>query len=291
MTEDKITIRQLTPSFGAEIIGLNLGAADDSAITVLEKQLLRHRVLSLREQTLSDDRLVEISGKLGKLDVPAANPYGEPFHKANPEINVISNIVENDKPAGNLGAGEAVWHADMTYQETPPRAAILYALEVPPSGGNTYFADMYAAYETLPEDLKTRMEGKLAIHDASHNSAGMLRKGYDEVTDVRETLGARHPLARTDPKTGRKALFLGRRPRSYICGLPVTESDKLLDELWAHASRPEFAISHEWQVGDVLMWSNLEVLHRRDAFDAKTRRRMHRTQIRTLWSETERSAA
>lgn len=291
MTENKITIRQLTPAFGAEIIGLDLAAADDSAISILEEQLLQHRVLSLRGQSLSDNQLVEVSGKLGKLDIPAANPYGEPFHKANPEINVISNIVENDKPAGNLGAGEAVWHADMTYQETPPRAAILYALEVPPSGGNTYFADMYAAYETLPEDLKTQMEGKLAIHDASHNSAGMLRKGYDQVRDVRETPGARHPLARTDPKTGRKALFLGRRPRSYICGLPVAESDELLDRLWAHASRPEFAISHEWQVGDVLMWSNLEVLHRRDAFDNSTRRRMHRTQIRALWSETERSAA
>ncbi len=161
---------------------------------------------------------------------------------------------------------------------------------MPPEGGNTYFADMYAAYETLPDDVKAQLEGKVAIHDASHNSAGMLRKGYNEVTDVRETPGARHPLARINPKTGRKALFLGRRPRSYIPGLSVEDSDALLDQLWAHAAQPEFAICHEWRAGDVLMWSNLEVLHRRDSFDSNTRRRMHRTQIRTFWSETKAAA-
>ena len=129
------------------------------------------------------------------------------------------------------------------------------------------------------------IDGKEAIHDAAHNSAGMLRKGYDEVSDVRQTPGARHPLVRIDPQTGRKALFLGRRPRSYVCGLPVAESDALLNRLWEHATQPEFTIAHEWQAGDVLMWSNLEVLHRRDAFDPSTRRRMHRTQIRTFWSD------
>jgi taurine dioxygenase len=139
---------------------------------------------------------------------------------------------------------------------------------------------MFAAYESLPADLKTAVSGKIAVHDASTNSAGMLRKGYKEVTDVRETVGARHPLVRTDGMTGRKALFLGRRPNSYIVGMEVAASESLLDALWLHATQPRFAMCHEWQVGDLLMWNNLSVLHRRDPFDANARRVMHRTQIK-----------
>jgi taurine dioxygenase len=170
----------------------------------------------------------------------------------------------------------------MTYVDVPPKAAMLHALEVPPpeAGGNTYFANMFAACETLPADLKKAVDGKIAVHDASRNSAGMLRQGYKETTDVRETVGARHPLVRTDPKTGRKALFLGRRPGSYVLGMRVADSEALLDALWAHATEPRFAMCHEWQVGDLLMWNNLSVLHRRDPFDPKTRRVMHRSQIK-----------
>ena len=97
---------------------------------------------------------------------------------------------------------------------------------------------------------------------------------------MRETVGARHPLVRTDPETGRKALFLGRRPNSYMLGMEVAESEALLDALWAHATQPRFAMCHEWKVGDLLMWNNLSVLHRRDPFDPKTRRVMHRSQIK-----------
>ena len=284
MTE--LTVVPMQQPLGAEILGLDLGNADDATVTKLEALLAKHLVLLFRDQKITDAELVATSAKFGKLDVPAPNPYGEPFHKQHPEINAISNIVEQGKPAGNLGAGEAVWHADMTYQDVPPRAATLYALQVPETGGNTYFCDMYKAYEALPDELKAAVEGKTAIHDASHNSAGMLRKGYSEITDVRQTPGARHPLVRVDPKTGRKALFLGRRPRSYVPGLSVEESDRLLDALWAHIDNPAFYMGHEWRVGDALMWSNLEVLHRRDSFDANARRRMHRTQIRSFWSET-----
>jgi taurine dioxygenase len=108
----------------------------------------------------------------------------------------------------------------------------------------------------------------------------LLRKGYTEVTDVSQTVGAKHPLVRTDPATGRKALFLGRRPNSYVVGLPVAESETLLDALWSHATQPRFAMRHEWEADDLLMWNNLSVLHRRDSFDPTTRRVMHRTQIK-----------
>src|SRR5580704_15380253 len=276
-----IAISNLDAPLGAEVSGVDLAKplsqSDVDAITEAWRTRL---VVVIHGQSLSDPQLLAFSRSFGELDPPGPNPYGEPFNKAYPEINVISNVVENGKPIGNLGDGEAVWHADMTYVEVPPKAAILHSLEVPPSGGNTYFADMFAAYETLPDDLKKAAEGKVAVHDASRNSAGMLRKGYKDVTDVRETVGARHPLVRTDPATGRKALFLGRRPSAYVLGMSVAESEALLDALWAHATQPRFTMCHRWQVGDILMWNNLSVLHRRDPFDPKSRRIMHRSQIK-----------
>jgi taurine dioxygenase len=278
-----ISITNLDGPLGAEVAGVDVSRpllpADIDAIETAWRDRL---VVVFHDQDLSDPQLIAFSKNFGDLDPPGPNPYGEPFLKDHPELNVISNVVEAGKPIGNLGDGEAVWHADMTYVDVPPKAALLHALEVPPpeAGGNTHFANMFAAYEALPADLKKAVEGKIAVHDASRNSAGMLRKGYQEVTDVRQTVGARHPLVRTDPKTGRKALFLGRRPNAYVLGLSVADSDALLDALWAHATQPRFAMCHEWKVGDLLMWNNLSVLHRRDPFDPKTRRVMHRSQIK-----------
>jgi alpha-ketoglutarate-dependent taurine dioxygenase len=278
-----LSIKNLDAALGAQIDGIDvskpLPGADVAAIADAWRERL---VVVFHDQSLSDSELLAFSKYFGDLDPPGPNPYGEPFNKVHPEINVISNVVEGGKPIGNLGDGEAVWHADMTYVEAPPKAAMLHALEVPPpsAGGNTYFANMFAAYEALPAELKEAADGKVAVHDASRNSAGMLRKGYREVTDVRETVGAHHPLVRTDPQSGRKALFLGRRPNSYVLGLAVAESEALLDALWAHATQPRFAMCHQWRVGDLLMWNNLSVLHRRDPFDPKSRRVMHRTQIK-----------
>jgi len=278
-----VQIRNLSAALGAEAADIDLSETLPQAdIGAIEAAWRERLVVVFHGQNLSDPQLIAFSNNFGELDPPGPNPYGEPFNKAHPELNVISNVVENGKPVGNLGDGEAVWHADMTYVDVPPKAAVLHALEVPPpeAGGNTYFANMFAAYESLPADLKKAVEGKIAVHDASRNSAGMLRKGYEEVADVRKTVGAHHPLVRTDPKTGRKALFLGRRPNAYVLGLDVAESEALLDALWAHATQPRFTMCHEWKVGDVLMWNNLSVLHRRDAFDPKTRRVMHRSQIK-----------
>ncbi|HEX5282207.1 MAG TPA: TauD/TfdA family dioxygenase [Micropepsaceae bacterium] len=267
---------------GVEIQNLDLARPlDREKVAAINDALDRYLVLVMRGQKLSDPDLLAFSRNLGELDPPGPNPYGEPFLKQFPDINVISNVVEHGRPIGNLGAGEAAWHADMTYIEVPPKAAVLYALEIPADGaGDTYFASMFAAYDALPAELKAEIRGKTAVHDASRNSAGMLRRGYAEVADVRETRGAHHPLARTDARTGRKALFLGRRHNSYIPGMPVGESEKLLDRLWAHATQPQFTMRHRWRAGDVLIWSNLAVLHRRDPFDATSRRIMHRTQIK-----------
>lgn len=278
-----ITVRNLDGALGAEISGIDLASPVEACDVAIIEAVWRERlVVVFHGQTLSDPDLIAFSSRFGDLDPPGPNPYGAPFLKAHPELNVISNVVENGKPIGNLGDGEAVWHADMTYVDVPPKAAMLHALEVPPpeAGGNTHFANMFAAYEALPADLKTAAEGKIAVHDASTNSAGMLREGYKEVASVRDTIGARHPLVRTEPETGRKALFLGRRLNAYVLGLDVAESEALLDALWTHATQPRFTMCHRWKVGDLLMWSNLSVLHRREPFDPKTRRVMHRSQIK-----------
>jgi len=269
-------------TLGSELCGVDLSKPlSEHDRLAIGEALDRHLVVVARDQRLSDPQLLAFSANFGELDPPGPNPYGEPFNKEFPEINVISNVIENGRPIGNLGAGEAVWHADMTYVDVPPKAAVLHALEIPPEGGgDTYFADMYAAYEAMPRELKSAVEGKRLVHDASRNSAGLLRKGYSEVRDVRETVGATHPIVRTDPLKRRRGLFLGRRPNSYIVGLEVAESEALLDAIWAHATQVRFTMCHEWRVGDLLMWNNPAVLHRRDSFDAKARRVMHRTQIK-----------
>ena len=265
----------------ADIQDANLSQPlDDVNIAAITKAWNENLVLRFRNQHLSDADLIRFSSYFGELDPPGPNPYGVTFLPEFPEINVISNVKDDTGvPIGNLGDGEAVWHADMTYIDNPPEAGILYALEVPVGQGDTYFANMVAAYNDLPSDLRVAIEGKTLIHDAAHNSAGMLRKGYEEITDIKLTPGARHPLAYED-QHGRVSLFLGRRPHAYIVGMEESDSDSLLDALWEHATRPKYSWHNEWQKGDLVMWQNRMVMHRRDAFDPSTRRVMHRTQLK-----------
>lgn len=265
----------------ADIQDANLSQPlDDVSIAAIAEAWNENLVLRFRNQHLSDADLIRFSSYFGELDPPGPNPYGVTFLPEFPEINVISNVKDDTGvPIGNLGDGEAVWHADMTYIDNPPEAGILYALEVPVGQGDTYFANMVAAYNDLPSDLRVAIEGKTLIHDAAHNSAGMLRKGYEEITDIKLTPGARHPLAYED-QHGRVSLFLGRRPHAYIVGMEESDSDSLLDALWAHATRPKYSWHNEWQKGDLVMWQNRMVMHRRDAFDPSTRRVMHRTQLK-----------
>ena len=168
----------------------------------------------------------------------------------------------------------------MTYLEIPPKAGILYALEVPENQGDTHFANMTLAYTDLSDDIKKKIDEKILIHDSAHNSAGMLRKGYSEVDNPTETPGARHPMVITDESTNKKLLFLGRRPHAYIVGLEIEESENLLDEIWKHATQEKYTWTQKWEKGDLLMWKNLNVLHKSDAFDPNTRRVMHRTQLK-----------
>lgn len=270
-------------ALGAEVQGVDLSkplAADD--LEAIKQAWSDHLVLLFRGQKLNDDQLIAFSQGFGTLDIaPAsATDYAGSQEKSRPEIWIISNVVEAGRPIGALGDKEAEWHTDMSYVDEPPMASVLHSLEIPRAGGDTSFANMYRAYETLPDDLKQRIEGLVVNHDSSTTSVGELRAGASAVLDVREAPGARHPMVRTHPVTGGKALYLGRRLNAYVMGLSLEESDNLLDRLWAHCTKAEFAWTHQWRVGDLLIWDNRCAIHRRDAFDGRERRVMHRTQIK-----------
>lgn len=270
-------------ALGADVVGVDLSRPlSEEQTRMIHAAWIEHLVLRFRGQPrLSLDDLTRFSRNFGELDrAPiASKEMGKAFEGDYPEVTVISNVVVGGKPIGGLGSGESVWHADMTYNPLIPKGACLYAMEIPPSGGNTQFANMYRAYETLPADLKRTVQTLKCVHDASRNSAGELRMGYKDITDPRETVGAVHPVVRTHPESGRKCLLLGRRRNAYLVGLPLQESEALLDQLWAHAAKPEFVWEQVWQLGDLLMWDNRCTMHRRDDFDPGTRRLMYRTQI------------
>jgi taurine dioxygenase len=168
----------------------------------------------------------------------------------------------------------------MSYLPAPPKASMLFALEIPPTGGDTSFCDMYAAFETLPAGLRDRALGMRVKHDGTYNSGGYVRQGVTPTDDPREAPGTLHPLVCTHPESGRRMLYLGRRRMAWIEGLDVADSEALLDEIWAHATRPAFSFTHRWRVGDLVLWDNRCTMHRRDPFDAASRRVMHRTQIK-----------
>ena len=282
-TTAPFTVVPTGAALGADIIGLDLSQPLNSAtVQALQAAWNTHLVLRFRgQQKLSVQEHIRFSRYFGVLDKrPIASQSWHADTDALPqEIVVISNVVQDGKPLGGLGDGESVWHADMTYQPVPPKAALLLAREIPAKGGNTYFANLYQAYDTLPEDIRHRIEGLECVHDASRNSAGELRLGFADNTDPRQTVGAVHPLVRVNPATGKKSLYLGRRRNAYIQGLTLEDSEVLLNTLWAHATQQHLTWAQQWQVGDLVAWDNRVTLHRRDAFDPNARRYMQRTQV------------
>ena len=279
----------IQPSGGAltaDVHGVDLAKPlSDAAYGRIAEAWGQHLVLRFSGQKLDDPTLMKFSARFGELDrVPVA---AASLDRANsgvvPEaadwVAVIASVKKDGKAMGSLGSYELVWHTDMSYNPLPPRASLLYALEVPPDGGNTGFLNMYAAYETLPDDLKRAVEGKSCIHDSSRNSAGELRKGFQSTPDVRRTPGAVHPLVRLHPVTKRKALFLGRRPGAYIHGLSVEDSEKLLDAVWAHATQERFAWYQKWRAGDLVIWDNTGTMHRAEWYDPDGDRMMIRTKL------------
>ena len=279
LARDTVAVTPFPGPIGADVSGLDLASLDDAAFAVVKRAWLAHKVLRFRGQRLDDDALAAFSVRFGTLDRAPIKAVGVDYTPSRPEVTVISNIRIGGKPIGGLGSGESVWHTDMSYNDIPPDASVLYGIEVPEGHGDTWFCDMEAALESLPAALRTRIAGLSCKHDSSRNSAGELRAGYQEKYEPEEQPGAVHPLVRTHPETGRKSLFLGRRRNAHAIGLPHAESQAVLDALWDHVGKPEHTWIQHWKRGDLVIWDNRCVMHRRDEFDPALRRLMHRTQL------------
>jgi taurine dioxygenase len=273
-------------ALGAEVRGVDLTGVDAATFKDLHKVWLDHLLLVFRGQKLTAEDLVTLVKRFG-IPVTSSNLHkrdlsertANQVFKLPPEVTVVTNIRESGKPVGILGDGEVVWHADFSFKEKPTAARMLLAMEIPPAGGHTYFANCYAAYDTLSADMKQRIAGKTVKQADIIDTAMKLRPGASLDADIRTVPGPSHPIISTHPETGRNMLFLGRRHGAYVNGLSLEDSAALLDELWAHATQPRFVYEHHWQQGDVVIWDNRATLHRRDAFDSDSRRVLYAAQV------------
>ena len=275
-------IGKLKESFGVAVEGVSLSKLNDSEFGELHGLWKAHGAMLVRgQQAMTDAQFEAFSKRFGELDPPPNQGVGRKNVPGFPDLYVVSNeLGAGGEPLGALGYSEAVWHTYMSYLPVPPIASMLLARKLPAWGGNTWAASMCAAYENLPAKLKERIRTLKIKHDGTRDSGGNLRKGVEDDPNPVTSRGHPHPAVIRDPGTGKPALFLGRRPRAYVVGLPVEESEALLDELWRYAFKPANTYEHHWQVGDVLIWSNYSTMHRRDEFDKNTIRRMHRSQIK-----------
>jgi taurine dioxygenase len=270
-TPAPFTVRQLSPALGAEIAGVDLR---DPINDALAQQFLdvwhRHLVILLRNQTLDEDAQVRFAETFG---APAKITSGRTFSAKYPSVMLISNIRLDGKPIGALPDGEMHFHTDQCHQEIPAKATMLYAIEIPSKGGNTLFSNAYTAYETLPADLKQRIAGRRALNAYDKDST-LRTANYDNAGS-----SYWHPVVRTHPATGRKALYVNRLMTREIEGLPRDESDALLQKLFDHQEQPGFVYEHVWRPGDILMWDNRCTLHARTDFSASERRMLRRVTI------------
>jgi taurine dioxygenase len=266
------TVRQLSPALGAEILGVDLRDQIDDG---LKQKFLdawhQHLVILLRNQTLDEDDQVRFAETFGP---PAKVSSGRTFSGVkHPSVMLVSNIREDGKPIGALPDGEMHFHTDQCHQEVPAKATLLYAIEIPSQGGNTLFSNAYAAYETLPENIKRRIAGRRALN-AYTTDTTLRSTNYD---DAKSSYW--HPVVRTHPATGRKALYVNRLMTREIEGLPREESEAILQKLFDHQEKPKFVYEHVWRPGDILMWDNRCTLHARTDFSAGERRLLRRVTI------------
>ena len=264
-------LRPLSPALGAEISGIDLR---DPIHAALRAKLLdawhEHLVILLRGQVLDEDAQVRFAETFGP---PAKITSGRSFSVKHPSVMLISNIRQDGKPIGALPDGEMQFHTDQCHQAVPAKATLLYAIEIPSHGGNTLFANAYAAYATLPDDIKARIEGRRALNAYDKDSTQRTAR-YDNAAS-----SCRHPVVRTHPATGRKALYVNRLMTREIEGLSRAESDALLEKLFDHQEQQQFVYEHVWRPGDLLMWDNRCTLHARTDFPAGERRLLRRVTI------------
>ena len=268
-------------SFGADITGVDLANLTGDSFEAIYRAWLTFGVLRFKGQTLNNDSLQTFSQRFGPLEqIPVGRMSEEQKARLdNLFVTPISNIKVDGKAIGGLGDAEATWHSDMTYVEVPPPASILLGVEIPENGGDTFFADQRAALASLPEDLRQRIEGLSIKHNAAHDSVGNLRPGFEAFDDPRDAPGAVHPIIRKHNETGNTCLYLGRREWAYSPGLPLEESEALLDDLWSYAVPADYVVEQNWTPGDVIIWDNRRCLHKRTSIHPSQRRLLLRCQV------------
>lgn len=271
-------ISPIDGNFAFEVVGLDLWVdIGDAAIAELATAWSSQGVLVFRRQALSEAELVAFSKRFGELDIIVRTDWQASL----PEVVQISNMKDyHGNSIGGLGAGELDWHTDQSYVTDPATGSILYMVEMPQDGANTHWANLQLAYDALSSDMQQRIEGLSAVYDYIARQST-----YDDEKPMSEELRRKtppvtHPLVNRHPVTGRKSLYLDPTTSVGIDGMPADEGRALLDELNAHATQPQFVYTHRWQMGDLIMWDNGFLLHRRDPFDPSQNRLLKRTTLR-----------
>ena len=270
-----LEMRPLSPAIGVEIIGVDLaqplGEADFARLrTAWESNC----IALFRGQTLDEMAQVRFAGRFGPLGV-AVNDLDPAKGGSHPAILYVSNVKVGDKITGILPDGEMFFHSDTCYMERPAMASMLYAIEIPASGGNTLYANGFKAYDALPDEVKRRLAGKRALNVYDYEGAPRQR-AEALPPDVKKYA---HPVFRTHAPTKRKSLYVNRLMTWSIEGLSPKESRDTLEFLFAHQERPEFIYEHAWTPGDVVLWDNRSCLHARTDFDPNDRRRLRRVTV------------
>ena len=273
-----LQLENLTPFIGTAVHGIDLrDPVSDADFAVLRDALNQRSLLLFRGQQIDEAQHVAFSRHFGTLLGHVLTQF---LKKEHPEVYVLSNVSENGKPIGNHKEGWN-WHSDLSYKAEPSLGALLYAVEVPPVEGDTFFASMHAAYDALPEATKTRIRHLTATHSyANYYGKAFADRNPLTPEQLAATPDVVHPLVRTHPETGRLSLYVGQDVVKKIDGLPGDESTQLLAELNEHAISPQFSYRHQWLAGDLLVWDNRCTMHRATPYDdMKYRRVMHRTTV------------
>lgn len=273
-------IRPLAGDVGAEVVGLDLRLpVNEQDFARIHRAHLDHHVVVFREQSITPQQQIDFSRRFGVLQIHVLKQFLLANH---PEILIVSNIVENGQSIG-LGDAGKFWHSDLSYKELPSLGSMLYAQELPAEGGDTLFADMHKAYDSLPAELRLAIEGQKASHSYTARYSETKFEGNWRPTLTPEQLAqvkiVDHPIVRTHPETGRKALFVSEGFTTQIVGLPEDESQQILAELYAHSVRPEHIYRHAWQDGDMVFWDNRSLIHLAAGCPAHLRRKLFRTTI------------
>jgi taurine dioxygenase len=275
-----LRIRPFEGPLGAEVFGLDLAQPlSRNDLLQLHAAHLEHHVLVFRDQRITPQQQVNFSRLFGPLQIHVLRNFQLAGH---PEVLVVSNIVDGGKPIG-LGDAGHFWHSDLSYKETPSLGSMLHAQELPAEGGDTLFANMHLAYDTLPDAVKNEIRHARAEHSYLKQYAELQRRSpwrpnltqaqVDEVPPVV------HPVVRTHPETGRQALFVSEHFTTRIVGIPDDASTALLEELFAHSVKPQHVYRHQWQPHDMVFWDNRSLMHLAAGCPADQRRKLYRTTI------------